>query len=197
MKSLALCSISSYAHWVLHEEESSTMLDSSSWSDDQSQSLSDQVKDQLESLLKRNHLQLNQIQKLYVFTGPGAFTSLRMSVSFILGLSKALNIPLKGIPSYQLYQRTFWIPTRHQLAKTMSFEECLESQMEFLEITSAEESQLKLPSEKNFTFGILYQAEWPSIEVISKAVLRESMNPNSPKEITINYGLNPKISGKR
>lgn len=215
MYSLALCSLSAYAQWVLIDENAEATSQSSgisndqtgalkasiAWSDENSRSLSDSLRSQLETLLNDQNLKLQEIKKLYVFTGPGAFTGLRMSVSFALGLSKALRLPIQGVSTYSLFQKAVWIPTRHQMAKKMSLSECLENGMEFLEVYSEKESRLSTPPEKETAeesvLGLSSNPNWPQAQLISECVLREAQKNLEYQELEIQYGLNPKISGQR
>jgi hypothetical protein len=200
MHSLALCALSAQARWVLLEEKSSQVLAlkaSIAWSDENSRSLSDSLREQLEILLRDENISLEQVRRLYVFTGPGAFTGLRMALSFALGLARSLKIPLHGIPTYSLFEQSVWIPTRHQLARTLSFEECLQSGMEFLEVYSDSQSRLSVPPNPQQTLGIKNNPYWPTPEQILHAVSKASARLDDNAKIEIQYGLNPKISGQR
>ena len=42
--------------------------------------------------------------KLLVCTGPGSYTSLRIGIAFMYGLSLSKNIPLAGIPCFELFE---------------------------------------------------------------------------------------------
>jgi len=42
--------------------------------------------------------------KLLVCTGPGSYTSLRIGIAFMFGLSLSKNIPLVGIPCFELFE---------------------------------------------------------------------------------------------
>ena len=52
------------------------------------------------AMLKLN-LKISDIDGIIVATGPGNFTSLRVGISFGVGLSKSLSIPIYGISSLQ------------------------------------------------------------------------------------------------
>ncbi len=56
----------------------------------------------VESLLKRSGVSMKDINALAVATGPGSFTSLRIGMAFIKGLSLALNLPVIGIPTLDI-----------------------------------------------------------------------------------------------
>jgi len=50
-------------------------------------------------LLKRSNVQPADLQVLAVATGPGSFTSLRIGLALVKGMSLALHLPVVGIPS--------------------------------------------------------------------------------------------------
>jgi len=50
-------------------------------------------------LLKRTGVDVKEIQALGVALGPGSFTSLRVGLSFVKGLSLARHLPVIGIPT--------------------------------------------------------------------------------------------------
>ena len=52
------------------------------------------------AMLKLN-LKISDIDGIIVATGPGNFTSLRVGISFGVGLSKSLSIPIYGVSSLQ------------------------------------------------------------------------------------------------
>lgn len=56
----------------------------------------------VESLFKRSGIGSKDLQILAVATGPGSFTSLRIGMAFIKGLSLALNLPVIGIPTLDI-----------------------------------------------------------------------------------------------
>ena len=53
-------------------------------------------------MLEKKYKLFNRIDKLVVSTGPGSFTSLRVGISFMYGLSISKNISIYGIASTQL-----------------------------------------------------------------------------------------------
>jgi tRNA threonylcarbamoyladenosine biosynthesis protein TsaB len=53
-------------------------------------------------LLKRTNLKASDIEALGVAIGPGSFTSLRVGLAFVKGLSLARKLPLIGIPSLDI-----------------------------------------------------------------------------------------------
>lgn len=53
----------------------------------------------LAELLSRTGVAMNELQALGVAIGPGSFTSLRVGLAFIKGLSLARRLPIVGIPT--------------------------------------------------------------------------------------------------
>ena len=56
----------------------------------------------IESLFNRSGITGKDLRVLAVATGPGSFTSLRIGMAFVKGLSLALNLPVIGIPSLDI-----------------------------------------------------------------------------------------------
>jgi tRNA threonylcarbamoyladenosine biosynthesis protein TsaB len=54
-------------------------------------------------LLARSGLTMEDIRALAVALGPGSFTSLRVGLSLVKGLSLARHLPLVGIPTLDIY----------------------------------------------------------------------------------------------
>ncbi|BCR21621.1 hypothetical protein BKFM_00183 [Borrelia sp. HM] len=52
-----------------------------------------------------NGIELNQIDLLINSSGPGSFTGLRVSLSFVKGLSLGLSIPFVNIPTFDVFER--------------------------------------------------------------------------------------------
>ena len=56
----------------------------------------------IENLLKRCKVSPADLQALAVATGPGSFTSLRISLAVVKGLALACHLPVVGIPSLDI-----------------------------------------------------------------------------------------------
>jgi tRNA threonylcarbamoyladenosine biosynthesis protein TsaB len=56
----------------------------------------------VESLFTRSGITGKDLRVLALATGPGSFTSLRIGMAFVKGLSLALNLPVIGIPSLDI-----------------------------------------------------------------------------------------------
>ena len=48
-------------------------------------------------ILKKKHKIFEKLNKLITFKGPGSYTSLRVGISFMLGISYAKNIPISAL----------------------------------------------------------------------------------------------------
>ena len=68
------------------------------------------------AMLKLN-LKISDIDGVIVATGPGNFTSLRVGISFGVGLSKSLSIPIYGVSSLQSLVFSF----REEIKKNENF----------------------------------------------------------------------------
>ncbi len=62
----------------------------------------EQLAPALAGLLDRVSLKMDSIEALGVAIGPGSFTSLRVGLAFVKGLSLARHLPLIGIPSLDI-----------------------------------------------------------------------------------------------
>lgn len=51
----------------------------------------------LDSVLKKNKVKKNQIERVFVTTGPGSFTGIRIGMSFALGFCKSLKCSASGV----------------------------------------------------------------------------------------------------
>ena len=72
--------------------------------DDNCEKISDTIHDKF-LILQRKHNLLNLIKYLIVCTGPGSYTSLRVGISFMLGISYSKNVPIYGISATELLSR--------------------------------------------------------------------------------------------
>jgi hypothetical protein len=189
---LVLSTVSSSVRWVAYDSLSGHLLGERSWNDDQSRALSDSLGRELALL----PVELSRVGKVLVLTGPGAFTGLRMGVAFAMGLARGLGVPLVAIPTWDLFGRPFFIPTRHQMAKKLSLSACLQESLEFMHVTSPTESTLAKPSPGDLVLGTAESPEWPSVKDLLQAALHSKTHQHD-SEIKIFYGLEPTISGER
>jgi tRNA threonylcarbamoyladenosine biosynthesis protein TsaB len=65
----------------------------------------------LAGLLARTDVAMKQIQALGVAIGPGSFTSLRVGLAFVKGLSLACHLPLIGIPTLDIVAAAIPLPS--------------------------------------------------------------------------------------
>lgn len=56
----------------------------------------------IDELLKRSQVEPKQLQALAVALGPGSFTSLRIGLAVVKGLSYALQLPVIGVPTLDI-----------------------------------------------------------------------------------------------
>ena len=193
----ALAATSSYARWILCDDHATKILGELSWSDSQSTGLSNELMPSFQKLLSQAGVSRQELTRLFVVSGPGAFTGLRMSSAFMQGLSRALQIPCMGIPSFDLVGEPFCIPLRHQLAKNLSLSELKNAGIELLELQSKEESLSVLePQKTQIVLGLKDCPDWPSPAQLLKGV-QTGLQQRAGKPIKIIYGLEPKISGIR
>lgn len=193
--SLVLSSVSSTVRWAAFDIDTGHLLDSRSWNDDQSRALSDSLGREL-GMMKIN---MSHVKAVCVLTGPGAFTGLRMGVAFALGLARGLGVSLIGIPTWDLFEEPFYIPTRHQLAKKLSLAECLEQSLEFMHVKGAHEVDLSPPAAKALVMGVSTTHDWPQVQVLVDAAKRRLQKGLGAQDMQVQifYGMEPKISGQR
>ena len=138
---------------------------------------------------------ISALKTIVVVSGPGTFTGLRNSMSFAIGLSQSLGIPLQTMSLFDIYQRNCFIPTRHQAAKTLSLAEALANNLEFIQISASDKSDIRSPTNDDLVLGLSDRPSWPSLEEMSLAIF--DRRTHSSDKIELIYGLNPKISGQR
>lgn len=192
---LVLSSVSSTVRWAAFDIESGRTLDSRSWNDDQSRALSDSLGRELDSM----KIDLSQVRAVCVLTGPGAFTGLRMGVAFAMGLARGLGTRLVAIPTWNLFEKPFYIPTRHQLSKKLSLKECLEQSLEFMHVKASDDVALEAPNEQDLVMGTIETPDWPQLDELVSAARRRLSKDSSADDssVQIFYGMEPKISGQR
>jgi tRNA A37 threonylcarbamoyladenosine modification protein TsaB len=196
MAILAISNLSSYAWMLVTDSDARTLLGVQQWTSTESKDVSSQYPARLETLLKSCGMNRKDLSKIVVLNGPGTFTGLRNSLSFGLGLSASLKIPLCTLAAFDLYQVPFFIPTRHQMARSMDLAAALSLNLEFLKVVSATEAHIETPSLGDQVLGLQDRPDWPSPDEIRRA-LHAGRDLGPAEKIEIVYGLNPKISGRR
>jgi tRNA A37 threonylcarbamoyladenosine modification protein TsaB len=192
---LALSACSAHGLWILIDPVTKKILSHASWTDDDSTGLSEALAQNFRRVLLAGKARKEDLTRLLVVTGPGAFTGLRMSASFMQGLARALQLPLQGISTYELVGKPFYIPTRHQVAKTLSLDENLARGLEFLRLDSSESFALASPPSDATVRGTKESAHWPDAHELLQASLAAGERELRPLKLI--YGLEPKISGQR
>lgn len=194
---LVLSTLSTIARCLVVDSTKQRVLFSKEIKQEAQQSLSDELSKGLSELLKDADITLQDIQNIYVFTGPGAFTGLRIGVNFARGLAMASHVPLLGLTTHLISQNEIYIPMRPLIARELATDELLQSKMEFLKISPDGNSTLERPSGEDGTKSNIKGSKenwaWPTDEEVLEA-LQKSTPANQSLEI--NYGINPKISGK-
>ena len=79
----------------------------------------------------------NKIKKLVVCTGPGSYTSLRVGIAFMYGISYSKEIPLIGVTCFDLFK--FAIP-KAIVKKTLMFV-CSSNDQKFIRIYSNKDNK--------------------------------------------------------
>ena len=210
---LILSTLSTLTRCLLLDDSKQRVLFSAQCKQEFKQSLSDKLVDLIEELFKKATnespapISLKDISAIYVLTGPGAFTGLRVGVNFVKGLAAPHNIPTYGVPTKLLSDKDIFIPMRQLMANDMTTKEALASKMEFLHIKQNGESTLEKPSSSELVLGCKETWDWPSekqlLTAVQKVNIEEGTHLNIPLNIPLNtqlnidYGIKPKISGKR
>lgn len=191
---LGLAAVSSQGLWIITSSDATRAVASLSWSETDSTTLSSRITPSLHEVLALGNIQLKDISGLFCVSGPGAFTGLRMGGAYMQGLARALDVPLRAVPTFDLLGKPFFLPLRHQLTRTLDLPESLAKNVEFLELGSATSFTVKVPDATSICWGLKDKTTWPSIEE-----LRTGMQKNLTREpgLQIEYGLTPKISGQR
>jgi len=158
--------------------------------------MSNQLGTLLDDLLISNQAALGLIKELGVVVGPGAFTGLRMGVSFAEGLCMVQGIQKISIPSFSLVNHPFIFPLRHTKAPHLSVEQYVAEGFESLLLKDAKTFEVvtHVPASiENRGFKGSYP--WPSPQDLALA-FKLSLD-NKVNRFEIEYGLDPKIFGKR
>ena len=190
----ALSAISSQGLWILVDPQSFELRACVEWSDDNATGLSTEMAPRFNELLNQGGLRPQTVTGLWGVTGPGAFTGLRLSSAYLQGLTRALAIPLRSIPTFTLAESRFFIPLRHQKARFLDLEGAFAAGIEFLEILGDGEARLARPSSQDVVWGLRDRPLWPLAEDLRRA-LRKRVD--APLGLQLFYGLEPKISGQR
>jgi hypothetical protein len=195
---LGLSCVSSQGLWVLGDLQNKGVFFYRSWTDNESANLSQNLSLELENILRDAGSSLSQITHLVGVSGPGGFTGLRVTGSYLLGLSRALSVPVLGLPTFCLnpIQKPFWIPLQHQKVKNLNRVESLELGVEFLKIQSESEFIVGQPTENDTIWGLKDFPLWPKPLDFVEA-LRANLDRTDFRNFSLTYGSSPKIFGQR
>lgn len=71
---------------------------------------SDGLLAEIDNILKRNKISVKDLDLLVCTRGPGAFTSLRIGMSVLKGLSSGADIPLVSVPTLETLAKAIFAP---------------------------------------------------------------------------------------
>ena len=167
------------------------------WTSSDNTGLSSDIVKAWKTLQKQNNIQLEQIKEIYVVSGPGSFTGIRVGAAFAAGLGYGLEIPVFSLSTYDLFSFPAGIPVRTHLAMETLASDCASVGIEFL-FPSSQGTLCRLPEAGDQLLGTLDAAEelkyWPNQEQIERG-LKKATQAKEP--LKPDYGINPKIFGKR
>jgi tRNA threonylcarbamoyladenosine biosynthesis protein TsaB len=87
---------------------------------------SNQIFDSIDKLLKKHNSQLSDIDAICVYSGPGAYTSLRVGVSIANSLAWFLDVPLFAIKKEKIFIDSIDHIMR-QLDRQKVFNKCIDA----------------------------------------------------------------------
>ncbi len=178
---------SAQATMALFSEDASQCLAHKQWNNLDGQELAEQLTANYLYLLSK--VKDAKITKIFGVEGPGSFTGLRISSSFLKGVSAALNVPLVGISSYDLFGEAFAFSLRPAKAVTLTLEECIEREYKFLEVQLDQVLTVSVPTTKK-VLGLKSAPFWPNLEELHNGVKR-SLERNT---FELNYGYTPEFT---
>ncbi len=190
---LAISTLSTISRCLLIDQSKQRVLFSNFCEQSSEDSLSSSLSSCLTEALTHTKSKLGDIKAIYVFTGPGTFTGLRIGVNFAKGLSISSQIPLYGIPTKLLSNEKFYIPMRPLIAKNLNREELQSGAMEFLKISPTGDCKLEKPGIADTVLGSSENWDWPTEQAVLVALQKYKESSSS---ISIDYGINPKINGQ-
>ena len=77
-----------------------SLIDEKSWTSKNNHSI--ELSENIIRLTEKNNLNVNDLNYISVALGPGGFTSIRVGISFAIGLSKFNKIKLLGLPTFEI-----------------------------------------------------------------------------------------------
>jgi len=178
---------SSQATMALFSEDASQCLAHREWNNLGGLELAEQLSLNYSELLSQ--VKGAKITKVFGVEGPGSFTGLRISSSFLKGVSAALNVPLVGISSFDLFGEPFAFSLRPAKAVTLTLEECIEREYKFLEVQRDQVLTVSIPNTTK-VLGLKGAPFWPTLEELQSG-LKRSLHRNS---FELNYGYTPEFT---
>ena len=76
------------------------LIDEKNWTSKNNHSI--ELSENIINLTNKNNLNVNDLDYISVALGPGGFTSIRVGISFAIGLSKFNKIKLLGLPTFEI-----------------------------------------------------------------------------------------------
>ena len=76
------------------------LIDEINWTSKNNHSI--ELSENIINLTNKNNLNVNDLDYISVALGPGGFTSIRVGISFAIGLSKFNKIKLLGLPTFEI-----------------------------------------------------------------------------------------------
>lgn len=134
------------------------------------------------------------IKEVVVVSGPGSFTSLRVSASWAKGFCAALGIPMLGLATANLYTLPFFIPLQPMKTQNLDLKTCLDKGLSFLKIMGVDQHHPEVPGPSDLVLGTKENSMWPTGDVIKAAIAnRKNLEPS----FKIRYGIEASVSGQR
>jgi DMSO/TMAO reductase YedYZ molybdopterin-dependent catalytic subunit len=93
-----------------------------------------------------------------------------------------------GIPSFELYGKTFAFSLRPAKAIKMTVDECIEKEFKFLEVTEKKIEIVDRPSTDKIV-GLIDEPLWPSLEELQQGV-KACLSKTT---FELNYGYTPEF----
>ncbi len=171
------------------------------WTSAENSGLSSDVIAAWNSLEVKANLKLNQqsISEIFVVSGPGSFTGIRVGAAFAAGLAYGLNIPVYSLPTFELFDAPVGIPVRTHLAMSTNAADCSAANIEFMFLDAeSKKVDCRLPVADELLLGVADASEalkhWPTASQVECAL---TASAKMRKPLSPDYGIGPKISGKR
>lgn len=203
MNFLALSLVSLKGIMILGRWENQTprIMFFDEWSSSENTGLSSDILSSWERLRQKSGSSLtpDQIQEIFVISGPGSFTGIRVGAAFAAGMAAGLGVKAYSLSTYDLFDRSVGIPVRTHLAAKTPSQECAALGIEFLfQQSETHQIECRLPVCGDTLLGVLDADDelknWPTIEQFQRAL---STSAHKRLPLTPEYGISPKIFGKR